>query len=143
MPAPGVRVEGLAELRRDFRKVQDLESLAELRVGMKAAADIVAQEAKQRASAFSSRAAETIRATAGGNKAYVAGGKARLPWYGWADFGSRSPRSGNPRSVGPWTGSGKGPAKGRFIYPAFDAKETQVKAAVETAVDVALRRRQL
>jgi hypothetical protein len=140
---PEIRVEGLAELRRDFRRVEDMESLAELRVGLKAAAEVVAQEAKGRASGFSQRAADTIRATSGGNRAYVVGGRAKLPWYGWADFGSRTPVSGNSREVGPWAGSGKGPAKGRFIYPAIDAKERLVVEAVEQAVSAALRKRDL
>ena len=88
---------------------------------------------------FSTRAANTIRATSAGNRALIIGGKSMLRWYGWADFGSRTPVSGQPRSVGPWTGSGKGPAKGRFIYPAIDAKERQIVEAIADAVFHAIK----
>lgn len=135
-----VRVEGLAELRRTLRRAQHLDALKELQQGLKGAADIVAQDAKRRASAFSRRAASTVRAGASGNKAYVAGGKSALPWYGWADFGSRTPVQGNPRSVGPWAHSGRGPVRGRFIYPAFDAKGPAVAEKVADAVDAVFRK---
>jgi hypothetical protein len=131
----GVHVSGIAELRRALRQAQDLENLREFREGLKAAADIVAQEAKTRVPNRTGRAAGSIRATAGGNKAYVQGGKKAVPYYGWLDFGSRSPVHGNPRSVGPWSGSGTGPAKGRFIFPALEAKQDDVRDAVEKGVD--------
>jgi hypothetical protein len=130
-----IDVVGLAELRKAFKDYGEIEKSSELRDGLKAAAGIVASDAKRRAGVFSSRAAATLRATAGGNKAYVVGGKGSLPWYGWADFGSRNPVSGQPRSVGPWAHSGKGPTGGRFIYPAFAAKRGEVNDAVNDAVD--------
>jgi HK97 gp10 family phage protein len=135
-----IRVEGLAELRKAFRKIGDTDSLAEVRDGLKKAAGIVANEAQSRVPVRSGAARASIRATAAGNKAYVVGGKARVPYYGWLDFGSRRPVSGNPRSRGPWSGSGVGPPKGRFIYAAIDAKERQVADAVGDALEAALRR---
>lgn len=135
-----IRVDGLADLRRALRKVEQLDDLAVLRDGLKRAADIVAQDARSRVPTRTGRARGSIRATAGGNKAYVVGGKARVPYYGFLDFGSRTPRSGQPRSVGPWANSGSGPDKGRFIYPALDAKERQVVDAVQDAVQTALRK---
>lgn len=138
-----VEVTGLRELRRDFRRVEDPESLTELRVGLKAAAEIVAAEARSRVPSKSGRARASVRATSGGNSVFVKGGKASVPYYGWLDFGSRTPKRGNPRSVGPWSGSGVAAGKGRFIYPAIDAKQVQVAQAVETAMDRALHRRGL
>jgi len=117
-----------------------MEELGLLRDGLKAAADIVAQEARRRVPRVSGRAQDSIRATAGGNTAYVVGGKARVPYYGWLDFGDRSPIAGRPRSVGPWADTGSGPKRGRFIYPAFDAKERQVIEVVDAAVGRALRK---
>jgi hypothetical protein len=114
--------------------------VAEVRDGLKKAAGIVANEAQSRVPVRSGAARASIRATAAGNKAYVVGGKARVPYYGWLDFGSRRPVSGNPRSRGPWSGSGVGPPKGRFIYAAIDAKERQVADAVGDALEAALRR---
>ncbi len=135
-----VRVEGLAELRRALRRAEQIDDLAVLRDGLKKAAGVVADEAARRASGFSRRAAATIRPVSGGNRAYVVGGKAALPWFGWADFGSRNPRTGQSRSVGPWANSGPGPDRGRFIYAALDARERQVVSLVEEAVSDALRR---
>lgn len=115
-----------------------MENLRDLRDGLKDAADVVAVEAASRVPTRTGAAKDSIRATAGGNTAYVKGGKARIPYYGWLDFGTREPNRGNPRSVGPWTGTGKGPEGGRFIYPAIDAKERQIAELVEEAVNRAL-----
>lgn len=135
-----IRVEGLAELRRALRKAEQVDDLTELRVALKRAASVVAADAQSRVPSRTGRARGAIRAVSGGNKAYVVGGKKKIPYYGWLDFGSRSPQTGQPRSVGPWTGSGKGPAKGRFIYPAIDAKRPEVVDLVGDAVGQALKR---
>lgn len=135
-----VEVSGLAELRRELKRLKKLDTLVEFREGLKAAARIVATDAQRRVRSRSGRTRDSIRATAGGNTAYVVGGKAKVPWYGWLDFGTRRPKTGQPRSVGPWAHSGKGPKKGRFIYPALDAKEREVTKAVSAAVDIATKR---
>lgn len=140
MPNIEIRVDGLAELRRALRQMENLEASNDLRDGLKRAADSVAQEAKSRVPVRSGAARDSVRATAGGNRAYVAGGKARVPYYGWLDFGSRRPILGNPRSRGPWAGSGTGPQNGRFIYPALDNREREVTALVADAVSEALRK---
>ena len=129
-----VRVSGIKEVRSALRKLGDAERLAEVREGLKAAAGIVVDDAKARVPTRSGRARDSLRATAGGNTAYVNGGKASVPYYGWLDFGARTPIPGRARSVGPWAGSGTGPAKGRFIYPALDAREDEVYKAVEDAL---------
>ena len=138
--ATQVRVEGLAQLRSALRRAERLDDLTELRLAMKAAADVVAQDARGRVPARSGRARGSIRAVSGGNKAFVVGGRASVPYYGWLDFGSRTPRSGNPRSKGPWVGSGRGPSEGRFIYPAVDATESRVVELTSAAVGRALNR---
>ena len=140
MPNIEIRVDGLADLRKALKAAEMIEDRNALRDGLKKAADIVAQEAKRRVPTRTGRARDSIRATSGGNKAYVVGGKARVPYYGWLDFGSRRPVSGQPRRVGPWANSGVGPDQGRFIYPALDATEQEVASAVAEAVDAALDR---
>lgn len=135
-----IRVDGLAELRKALTRIGDLESRGDLRDGLKDAADVVAKEARDRMPSGTGRAKGSVRATAGGNKAYIRGGRASVPYYGWLDFGSRTPKTGNPRDVGPWKGSGKGPRKGRYIYPALDARERQVVELIEHAVSEALRK---
>jgi hypothetical protein len=133
-----IRVEGLADLRRALTRLQQLDVRGDLRDGLKKAADIVAQEVKARIPSRTGKAKGAVRAVSGGNKAYVVGGKKAVPYYGWLDFGGRTPQVGNPRSVGPWSGSGGGPPKGRFIYPAIDAKERQVVDAVADSVSEAV-----
>lgn len=135
MPSDGVYVTGLADVRRDLRKLGDAEQLSEVRDALKQGADIVASDARRRIPRRSGRAAESVRATAGGNKAYVQGGKSSVPYYGWLDFGSRHAKHGEPRSVGPWAGTGAGPAKGRFIYPAIDSRIEEVARYVGQAID--------
>lgn len=139
-PVVKVDVKGIAELAKAFRELEDIEGSKDLREGLKAAAKIVSEEAKLRANAFSFRAADAIRPGSSSAAAYVVGGKKALPWYGWADFGSRNPVSGQPRSVGPWAHSGKGPKGGRFIYPAIVFKEDEIEDAVGDAIDVATKR---
>jgi hypothetical protein len=134
------RVEGLAETRRAMRQLHDSEGLAEVREGLREAARIVAEDAKGRVPSISGNAAGSIRPTVGGNRAYVNGGKASVPYYGWLDFGSRKPVTGNPRSSGPWAGSGTGPKDGRFIYPAIDARSKDIAEAVGKGLDKTIRK---
>ncbi len=138
----GVRVDGLKELRRALNKV-DPTLTKELRGELKAIGDDVAADAQRKVPVKSGRARASIRAGVSGNNAYVAGGKKKVPYYGWLDFGSRNARTGQPRSVGPWKGSGAGPKGGRFIYPAIDGNrrniETRAVAAMERAKDEAFR----
>lgn len=133
-----VRVTGLRELRRALKAAESVDDSRELTVGLKRAAEVVARDAQGRVPSRTGRARGSVRAVSGGSRAFVAGGKKAVPHYGWLDFGSRSPRTGQPRSVGPWANSGKGPAKGRFIYPALDAKRADVVRLVEDAVKEAL-----
>ncbi len=133
-----LKVEGLAELRKALKAAGRMDSRKELAVGLKAAAGVVARDAQGRVPSRTGRARGAIRATSGGNRAYVVEGKTAVPYVAWLDFGSRTPITGNPRSRGPWAGSGKGPAGGRFIYPALDARALEVAALVGQAVERAL-----
>lgn len=137
MADSGVRIEGLAELRRALKSTQDTTSLPELRDGLKDAAEIVADEARSRVPVRSGRARSSVRATSGGNVAYVVGGKARVPYYPWLDFGSRRAKRGQSRRIGPWARSGHGPREGRYIYPALVRVSGRVTQAVERALDKA------
>ena len=136
----GVRVTGLKEARRDLGKLGDPDSLAEFKAGLKSAAAVVADDAKGRVPSRSGRAAASIRPTISGARAFVIGGRASVPYYGWLDFGTRTPRRGNPRSRGPWAGTGAGPAKGRFLYPALEAQWPRVTGIAEEALGRAIAR---
>jgi hypothetical protein len=131
--------QGIRELRKALRDA-DPQLAREFQSEFKSVADIVASDARGRVPSRSGRSARSIRAVSGGNTVYVKGGKKAVPYYGWLDFGSRTPRSGNPRSVGPWRGSGRGPREGRFIYPAIRSRQRQIVAAAEAAFDKAARK---
>ncbi len=135
-----LRVEGLASLRRDLRRAGDTDGLRDLREGLKDAADVVAASARRKVRSKTGRTRDSIRATAGGNRAFVVGGRATVPYYGWLDFGTRDPRSGQSRRVGPWANTGRGPRKGRFIYKAIDDNDREIARLVERALNRALNR---
>ena len=127
-----IGLDGLKELRKDLKKLD--EGLAkEFREQFVAIAQRVASDARMRVPiGKTAMAAASIRGGVSGNNAYVAGGRRTVPYYGWLDFGSRNPVTGNPRSVGPWAKSGTGPRSGRFIYPAIaDNHEEIMRAALE------------
>lgn len=125
----------LKSLQRALRKA-DPELQKELKRELKSAADIVATSAKGKVPSRSGKAAGSIKSGSTMKGAYVQGGKASVPYYGWLDFGTRSARTGFTRGVsGPWTKSGTGPKHGRFIYVALDEKRGEVTKRVRTAVN--------
>lgn len=143
MITAGIKIEGLAAFRRDLKKI-DAELTKELRSDLLDIAKEVANEAKTLVPRRSGVASDSIRAGVSGNNAYVAGGKKAVPYYGWLDFGSRTPKRGNPRSRGPWAKSGKGPKGGRFIYPTIERNRPEIlrkaQKAFDKAADNALKR---
>lgn len=138
-----IQIDGLAEFRRDLRKI-DVELTKELRRDLLAIAKDIAQEAAARVPSKTGRAAASIRAGVSGNNAYVSGGKKSVPYYGWLEFGSRKPRKGNTRKQGPWKGSGRGPRDGRFIYPTIKRNRQKIirmaQAAFDKAAEAALQK---
>lgn len=134
-----IRVEGLAQLRRALRQASDTDSLAGVRNALRAGAGTAAANAQGRVPVRTGRARASIRPGVSGNKAFVVGGRASVPYFGWLDFGSRTPRSGRRRSVGPWRGSGRGPTGGRFLYPAIEATRPQIVRQVADALEEVLR----
>jgi hypothetical protein len=155
----GIQVEGLTELRRDLRKAADSGISKRLTRDLKNAAKVVANDARSRVPDGPPRnghARSTIKAGANQKGAYVQGGRNAIPYYGWLDFGSRTPNGGiltgqsrsqrralarqvNGQRVGPWAGSGTGPKGGRFIYPAIEANQTRIVRETANAVDKALK----
>lgn len=138
MPLSGVKVDGLKELRRALNKL-DPELTKTMRSELLDLGKEVAVDAQRRVPERSGRAKGSIRAGVSGNNAYVAGGRKSVPYYGWLDFGGRTPRSGRPRSVGPWKGSGSGPKGGRFIYKAIEENRPHIKRRALEALHKAER----
>jgi len=133
----------LRELRSSLRQIKDPAKRKEVRLAFKKAADVVAAEAKGRVPRRSGKAANSVRSGSswqgGSVQAFVLGGRKNVPYYGWLDFGSRNPRRGNPRSVGPWAGTGPGPSGGRFIYAAIEDKASEVESVLRDGVTAAFR----
>ncbi len=130
-----VQVEGLKEVQKYLKKIGAVEQSKELRTGLREAAKLVGQDARTRVPVKTGRARGSIGWTVNLDGAYVLGGKKQVPYYGWLDFGSRTPVKGRPRSVGPWKKSGAGPFRGRFIYAAIADNEDKI---VEMVLDALL-----
>lgn len=134
-----VTTVGLKEFRRDLRKAGEKDVDKRLASDLKSVANRVADDARRRVPQGTGRARRSIKGGVLAKGAYVSGGKDDVPYYGWLDFGSRTPVLGHPRSVGPWTRSGTGPAKGRFIYPAIEENQQAILNGARDAVDRALK----
>lgn len=123
-----VRVEGLDELRREIRKLDDGKSLTdELKAANKRVGDIVVRRAQQRASALGrmqGAAGATLRSASQAARAVVTLGRAGVPFAMGAEFGAgrdqeRVTRRGSVlgwNQFRPWRGSG--PGAGYFLWPA-------------------------
>lgn len=138
-----VRVEGLKELRKELRSLEGDDAWkGELREAGKAAAEVVAAEARRTAAGgrstlagsnatMGSRAVASIRALAGQTRATVAGGKGTIPYFGGWEFGS----TGRYRQF---------PAKARngshHIYPAIDSKQDEIVRLYSGRIDILMKK---
>lgn len=126
----GVEVEGLDELRRMFRQAGDKVSAKGLGQAGKSAADIVAKKAQTKVPVRTGRAKSSVRAVALTGGGAIRGGGAKVPYYGFLDFGNKI-KSG--------AGVGRGDtqprpfiARGRFIYPSLDEEFDRVIDTYQT-----------
>jgi hypothetical protein len=138
-----VHITGLRELRAALRRV-DGSILGELREGLKDAANIVSDDARSQINSRSGKAAASIRAVSGGNTIYIKGGGARVPYYGWLEFGGTLPtKRPSKKKALFWSGAShpskraRGArrdkvAEGRYIRPTV---ERNVPRLVEAAAD--------
>lgn len=142
MARAGVRVEGLRELRKELRALEgDGSWKAELREAGKAAAEVVASEARRTAAqgmttlagtpaTMGGRAVASIRALAGQTRATVAGGKTSIPYYAGWEFGS----AGHFRQFPPKAGSSHN------LYPAIERKRGEVIRVYGDHIDALTRK---
>lgn len=138
MPA-SVRVEGLRELRMALGAV-DAQLEQELRDELKGIANEVAVIAKGRMASAGAvgtgRAMGSIRAFSTARSAGVRAGGARVPYYGWLDFGGTIRHHGS-RHEHTQTHLIRREfiAQGRFVYPAADQGATRAAPRVERLLD--------
>ncbi|HVV37584.1 MAG TPA: hypothetical protein VHC63_13325 [Acidimicrobiales bacterium] len=118
--AHGIGVVGLIEVQRALRQVSD-ELPRELRQLHKRVSEIVARNAQGRAPELSGRLRASLVARAEQRGASIKGGGARVPYYGFIDFGGRVGR--NKSVERPFI------REGRIIFPAIVATRDE---ALET-----------
>lgn len=130
----------------------DKALLPELREGMKDAADIVVADIVSKVPSNTGRARASVRSVSSGNTIYVKAGGARVPYFGWLDFGGKLPdkRPRNAKALS-WAGASHPSARaegatraklgdGRYVYPAIRRKTPQVIEAAALAFDQAAQR---
>ena len=133
-----VYIEGLKELRAAIEKLGNVENHARMKAALMDGADLVAVRARQKVPSRSGAAAKSIGPGITSRYAYVAGGCSPR-YYGWLEFGTRTPRKGQPRKVGPWKHSGVGPHDGRFIYPAMNENAEKVYELVVNGLNTVIQ----
>jgi hypothetical protein len=134
-----ITVTGLKELVTELGRIENPLPKQQLVASFMDAADYVAVRARAKVpTGPSNRAAGSIKATATTAGAYVLGGSG-VPYYGWLEFGTREPVIGNPRKKGPWKGSGRGPVKGRYLYPTAEENEDRIVEFVAKGIDSLIR----
>lgn len=117
-----VRIEGLREFQAALRRM-DGKLPRELRLVLNEAGQIVVRTAEPMVPHRSGAAAASIKMASSQREARIKAGSARVPYYGWLDFGGAVGRN---RSV-------KRPfiKQGRYLYPAFRRNEGQVLAEMQ------------
>jgi phage gpG-like protein len=93
--ADTVRIEGLADLRRDLRKMAPAV-LKEMRDVLKDSATLVAGDARPLAAHRTGKLAASYRPGTAGNSAFV---RSRLPYAGVQEFGGRIAPRGTPITI--------------------------------------------
>ena len=138
MPGTAISISGLKELRAALKQLGDAENSNRMKGALMDGADLVAVRARAKVPGKSGKAAGSISARVTTRGAMVVGG-GDPPYYGWLEFGTRDPKTGQPRSSGPWKRSGIGPRNGRFIYPTMDECAEQVFDLVVNGLNQVIR----
>lgn len=120
-----IKIGGLREFQAAL-KAMDGEAQKQLRVVLNDAAATVAGAAGRRVPVRSGKARASLRAQSSQREAKVVGGSAKVPYYGWLDFGGKV---GKHRSV-----SRRFVTEGRYMYPAFHANRDSIYAALQAAL---------
>ena len=121
-----IGVDGLAQLRRDLRRLQP-EALKEVRGALKDGAEVVARASGPLAHHRTGTLAAGYRAGTGGNTAFV---RNRVPYAAVHEFGGTIAPKGTPITIR------ANPA----IHRAFDAKADRVIDIVGDGIEAVARR---
>jgi hypothetical protein len=129
--ADPIKIEGLAEFRRNLKKL-DSDLPKALRVAFNQAADIVVNDARPLIPSKTGKAKASVKARSSQTLTRVSGGGNKAPYYPWLDFGGHVGKSRSVRR--PFL------KEGRYIYNAYfknrDSGRFQ-EALSESLIDVA------
>jgi len=114
-----IRVEGIRELQRELRKLEDKDLKNALKDANRQAAQVVSDEAQNTVPRLTGHLARSIRAGGGNREAVVRAGGARVPYAGPIHFGWRA------RNITPQP----------FMYQAQDKRRAEVIRTYEQAMD--------
>jgi hypothetical protein len=120
-----IKITGLRELQASLKKM-DGQSQKQLRNVLNESAEMVATGAQGLVTRRSGRAAGSIKVASSQREARVKAGGARVPYYGFLDYGGAVGRN---RSV-------KRPfiKGGRYIYPTYDAKRGAIETKIQESI---------
>lgn len=121
-----IKVAGLAELRKELKKLDESGLIDQLKDANFEVGQIVVRHAQTKAAALGkmeARAAESLKASRAASRAQITGGGPKTPFFGGAEFGSDRSKVRNTmrglmlgwNQFKPWTGSDS--SAGRFLYP--------------------------
>jgi hypothetical protein len=130
-----IEVHGLRELNRALKQVEGGTPNA-LRDTNKKVAQTVTTKARSNAASLGGVAAHvapSLSAVAGATSAGVAGGGARYPMFGGAEFGSI-----RYKQFAPWRGNG--PDAGYFLYPAIRDEAPHIEEQYAEALNELTRK---
>lgn len=116
---PRIEVVGLKEVQKAIRDLGDKGAKKALRLANKAAADIVAADARERAPVITGAFRASIKPRAGQAFASVVGGGPKVPYFAAVEYGGRVGR--NKATLIPIRRGG------RTIYPALAARRDDVQ----------------
>lgn len=126
------------ELQAHLKAAQD-GSQKELRLLLNEVAGVVAVEARTKAPVGKTgRLRQSIRALSQQRYAIVAGGSAKVPYFGFIDYGNVT--RGGRGKVGPGDSQVRTfIPRGRILYAAFDARRVQVQDMLDSKFTTFLR----
>lgn len=132
-------MEGLRELRKALKAADGLIP-RELSKELKELAGEVATEARSRLEGdvahSTGRAAGSIRAVVLGGGAAVRAGGARVPYFGWLDFGGTIRHHGSKHQhTHSHLIQREVVREGRYVYPAADEKAAVIAPKVESLIE--------
>lgn len=133
MPVPDpIKIDGLREFQKALKDM-DGETQKKLKGVLDAAALAVVGGASRRVPARTGRARASLRARSSQREGRVMGGSAKVPYYGFLDFGnvvgggrgSVGRKDAVPRRFVP---------EGRYMYPAFHANRDSIYKALQQSI---------